>query len=62
MAAVRANASRAPFAVAKNAGKLPCAPLTVPREIDEAVARRKLASLGVEIDTMTTEQKDYMGI
>ena len=48
--------------LAKNAGKLPCAPLTVPREIDEAVARRKLASLGVEIDTMTTEQKDYMGI
>ena len=27
-----------------------------------ASARRKLASLGVEIDTMTTEQKDYMGI
>lgn len=48
--------------LAKNAGKLPCAPLTVPREIDEAVARRKLASLGVEIDSMTTEQKDYMGI
>ena len=48
--------------LAKTAGKLPCAPLTVPREIDEAVARRKLASLGVEIDTMTTEQKDYMGI
>ena len=48
--------------LAKNAGKLPCAPLTVPREIDEAVARRKLASHGVEIDTMTTEQKDYMGI
>ena len=48
--------------LAKNAGKLPCAPLTVPREIEEAVARRKLASLGVEIDTMTTEQKDYMGI
>ena len=48
--------------LAKNAGKLPCAPLTVPREVDEAVARRKLASLGVEIDTMTTEQKDYMGI
>lgn len=48
--------------LAKNAGKLPCAPFTVPREIDEAVARRKLASLGVEIDSMTEAQKDYMGI
>ena len=48
--------------LAKNAGKLPCAPLAVPREIDAAVARRKLASMGVEIDTMTEAQKDYMGI
>ena len=48
--------------LAKHAGALDCGPMSVPREIDEAVARRKLASLGVEIDTMTTEQKDYMGI
>ncbi len=48
--------------LAKHAGALDCAPMSVPREIDEAVARRKLASLGVEIDAMTTEQKDYMGI
>lgn len=48
--------------LAKHAGTLERAPMSVPREIDDAVARRKLASLGVEIDSMTREQKDYMGI
>lgn len=32
----------------------------VPVEIDREIARLKLASMGVEIDTMTTEQRDYM--
>ena len=37
------------------------APLNnVPREVDEAVARQKLASLDIEIDTLTEEQRVYL--
>ncbi|HJJ89667.1 MAG TPA: adenosylhomocysteinase [Methanocorpusculum sp.] len=32
----------------------------VPNEIDEQIARLKLAAVGVTIDTLTNEQKDYM--
>ena len=32
----------------------------VPREIDEEVARLKLASMGIEIDTLTPEQEKYL--
>ncbi len=32
----------------------------IPKEIDEAVARRKLASWGYEIDTLTPEQRKYL--
>lgn len=48
--------------LAKNRGSLPCAPLKVPEEIDKAVARRKLASMDVEIDEMTEAQREYLGI
>jgi adenosylhomocysteinase len=33
---------------------------TVPREIDEEVARLKLASMGIAIDTLTPEQEKYL--
>jgi adenosylhomocysteinase len=33
---------------------------TVPREVDEEVARLKLASMGVEIDLLTPEQEKYL--
>ncbi len=36
--------------------------IPVPHEIDDYVARIKLASMGVAIDTLTQEQKDYLGI
>jgi adenosylhomocysteinase len=32
----------------------------VPREIDEEIARLKLAAMGVEIDTLTPEQEKYL--
>ncbi len=32
----------------------------VPREIDETIARLKLETLGVKIDTLTEEQKEYL--
>ena len=34
--------------------------LDVPKEIDEEIARLKLESLGVEIDSLTPEQRDYL--
>ncbi|MBI4571104.1 MAG: adenosylhomocysteinase, partial [Chloroflexi bacterium] len=33
---------------------------TVPREIDEEIARLKLAALGVRIDELTDEQRTYL--
>jgi adenosylhomocysteinase len=32
----------------------------VPKEIDEEIARLKLAALGVNIDTLTPEQHQYL--
>jgi adenosylhomocysteinase len=34
--------------------------LPVPKEIDEEIARLKLESLGVEIDSLTPEQQEYL--
>src|SRR4029453_5560093 len=34
--------------------------LDVPKEIDEEIARLKLESLGVRIDSLTPEQQDYL--
>ena len=36
--------------------------ISVPRELDEAVARRKLRAMGVEIDSLSREQEDYLGL
>lgn len=47
--------------VARNKGKLSADVIAVPREIDEAVARRKLKAMGVEIDSLSREQADYLG-
>lgn len=44
----------------KNGSKLARQVYTVPREIDEEVARLKLASMGVKIDTLTEEQDRYL--
>jgi adenosylhomocysteinase len=41
-------------------GKMPPAVYVVPKEIDEEVARLKLASMGVAIDTLTPEQEKYL--
>jgi len=44
----------------RHAGELEPGMLAVPREIDDEVARLKLASLGVEIDELTREQREYL--
>ena len=36
--------------------------IPVPREIDGAVARRKLRAMGVEIDSLSAEQSAYLGL
>ena len=47
--------------LAKNRGKLQPGVIPVPRELDEAVARRKLSAMGVEIDALSREQEEYLG-
>ena len=47
--------------LAKNRGKLQPGVIPVPRELDEAVARRKLAAMGVEIDALSQAQAEYLG-
>ncbi len=44
----------------KNAGILENKVYPVPREIDMEIARLKLASMGIEIDTLTLEQERYL--
>ena len=44
-----------------NKGKLSADVVAVPKDIDEAVARRKLKAMGVEIDTLSRTQADYLG-
>ena len=34
----------------------------VPHEIDEAIARKKLETLGISIDALTAEQIAYLGL
>ena len=45
----------------KMKGKLPNTVISFPRELDEAVAARKLKAMGVRIDTLSSEQKAYLG-
>jgi adenosylhomocysteinase len=44
----------------KNRGKLKPAVHAVPNEVEEFVARHKLASMGITIDELTVSQKKYM--
>ena len=43
-------------------GQLPSTVISFPRELDEAVAARKLKAMGVSIDTLSGEQKKYLGV
>jgi adenosylhomocysteinase len=46
--------------IVKNRGKLENRVYPVPGEIDKQVARLKLRSMGIEIDTLTAEQEKYL--
>ena len=36
--------------------------IRVPHEIDDVIARKKLETLGISIDELTAEQREYLGI
>ena len=44
----------------KNYGKLQNKVYTLPKEIDLKIAELKLKSMGIEIDTLTSEQQEYL--
>ena len=44
----------------KNKGKLENKLYTLPYEVDEKIAKLKLKSMGIEIDTLTKEQQEYL--
>ena len=44
----------------KNRGKLKPEVYRVPEEIDKQIARLKLNSMGIDIDSLTSEQKEYL--
>ena len=46
--------------IVKNSDKLKAKVYSVPEEIDRKVARLKLDSMGIKIDTLTPEQKKYL--
>jgi adenosylhomocysteinase len=46
--------------IVRSEGKLPLGVHPVPREIDEEIARLKLAAMGARIDTLTPEQEQYL--
>ncbi len=48
--------------LAKHRAELVPGVISVPRELDEAVARRKLRAMGVSIDSLSAEQEDYLGL
>jgi adenosylhomocysteinase len=56
-----ANQALSAAHLARHAGELEAAVHDVPKEIDEEVARLKLAALGVDIDVLTAEQLAYLG-
>ena len=46
--------------IVKNKGKLENKMYTLPLSVDEEIARIKLESMGVEIDTLTEQQRNYL--
>jgi adenosylhomocysteinase len=55
-----ANQALCAVYLARNGGSLEKRVHPVPREIDQEVARLKLAAMGITIDTLTAEQEKYL--
>lgn len=56
------NQTLAQLELWKNHGKYENAVYTLPKHLDEMVARLHLAKIGVELDELTTEQAAYIGV
>ena len=41
-------------------GKLPAKVIQLPKEIDDDIAKLQLDAMGIQIDTLTKEQKEYL--
>ena len=48
--------------LARHRGEIRPGVVSFPRELDEAVARRKLKAMGVAIDSLSDEQISYLGL
>ena len=44
----------------KNKGKLPIKVIQLPEEIDNQIAKLQLEAIGIAIDILTKEQKEYL--
>lgn len=55
-----ANQALASLFIARNAKKLDKKVYKVPEEIDKKIARLKLKSMGVKVDSLTSEQRKYL--
>jgi adenosylhomocysteinase len=55
-----ANQAMACEYLVKNHGKLEPGMHSIPQEIDHEIARLKLQAMGINIDTLTDEQVEYM--
>ena len=44
----------------KNRGKMPKQVIGLPEEIDDEIAALQLSAMGMEIDQMTAEQREYL--
>ena len=55
-----ANQALAAEFLVQNRGKLKAGVYTVPKKLDDMIAKLKLESLGIAIDTLTEEQKRYL--
>lgn len=55
-----ANQALAAEFLVKKQGKLKAGVYTVPKDLDNMIAKLKLESLGISIDTLTKEQKRYL--
>ena len=48
------------FHMLRNADKLEKAVYSVPEDVDQEIARIKLAEMDIQIDTLTAEQEQYL--
>jgi len=56
-----ANQALGSLFILKNRGRLDNKVYKIPEAMDKEIARLKLKSMGIKVDSLTTEQKEYLG-